>query len=237
MSVTSPPGIRILQRFKQALTLVGRTVPEKWALHAQITLNYVKLGRWMTNNGFRVVRRFPNRLRLFDALAKDVAQAKTLYLEFGVYQGESIRYWSRLLKHPESLLHGFDSFEGLPEDFDPRRGLYKRAFDVGGTPPLLEDPRVSFSKGWFTDVLREYQVPSHDQLVVTLDADLYSSTLFVLRHLDQHIVPGTFLYFDDMSQPDHEPRAFTDYMQESGKQFRLFGADYSLNCCVFECVS
>ena len=33
------------------------------------------------------------------------------------------------------------------------------------------------------------------------DADLYSSTIYVLRRLRDYIVPGTYLYFDNMSQP------------------------------------
>lgn len=54
-----------------------------------------------------------------------------LYLEFGVYKGESLRYWARELKHPDSKLHGFDSFEGLPKDFDVNGRYGKSAFNVG----------------------------------------------------------------------------------------------------------
>jgi len=44
-----------------------------------------------------------------------VRDKKVLYMEFGVAYGASIRYWSRELKNPTSVFHGFDSFEGLPE--------------------------------------------------------------------------------------------------------------------------
>ena len=45
----------------------------------------------------------------------EVQDQRVLYLEFGVFRGRTIRYWSRKLRHPETRLHGFDSFEGLPD--------------------------------------------------------------------------------------------------------------------------
>ena len=69
-----------------------------------------------------------------------------------------------------------------------------------------------------------------------MDADLYSSTIYVLRHLRQYIKPGTFVYFDDMSRPDHEPRALSEFMSETRSRFRVVSADYSLNCVFFECI-
>ncbi|MBV8139332.1 MAG: hypothetical protein JO121_27440 [Deltaproteobacteria bacterium] len=52
--------------------------------------------------------------RLFDLIARQIQNKVVLYLEFGVFEGNSVRYWSKLLENPGSMLHGFDSFEGLP---------------------------------------------------------------------------------------------------------------------------
>ena len=161
---------------------------------------------------------------------------RVLYLEFGVFQGTCTRYWSKALKHPDTRLHGFDSFEGLPEDFDVDGPYVKGTFDVGGEIPQIEDSRVAFHKGWFDEVLPTYELPDHEVLVIIIDADLYSSTQYVLRHLRPFIKPGTFIYFDDMSRPDHEPRAFEEFWKESGLGFRLVSTEYSLNTAFFECV-
>jgi O-methyltransferase len=156
-----------------------------------------------------------------------------LYLEFGVFQGVATRFWSRALTHPQTQLHGFDSFEGLPEKFGP---WVDRSFDVQGSLPVIEDKRVQFFKGWFDQVLPGYSVPPHELLVINMDADLYSSTIYVLRYLRPWIKSGALLYFDEMNHLEHEPRAFDEFMKESGLRFRPLCADKSLAFVLFECI-
>ena len=228
----------LLKSFKKLLTLVGARVSTPKLYQLQLAVNYMKLGRWMTDNHFQIKQRKPNRTAVFDAVAERIRDARVLYLEFGVHTGRSMQYWSDALKHAETKLHGFDSFEGLPEDFDDVGGPHRKGyFDVGGIPPEIDDPRVEFFKGWFDQTLPTYHLPEYDVLVITLDADLYSSTIYVLRHLASHIKPGTFIYFDDMSRPEHEPRAFCEFMEESGLKFQLAAVDETLNCTFVECIA
>ncbi len=79
------------------------------------------------------------------------------YLEFGVYEGASIRMWSGLNTNPSSRLFGFDSFEGLPEDWPFR--LRKGAFDTNGRVPDVEDSR-DFIVGWFQEPLPRFMLSS-----------------------------------------------------------------------------
>jgi len=206
------------------------------ALHQlQTVVNYMKLGSWMAKNNFKIDRRVPNREAVFAAVAERVRDMRVLYLEFGVFRGASMRYWSNVLNNPDARLYGFDSFEGLPEDFDDVWGPYvKGTFDVKGAIPKIDDPRVEFVKGWFEHTLPTFQLPEHEVLVIVLDADLYSSTDCVLTHLRPFIKIGTFIYFDDMSRPNHEPAAFDKFVSESGYRFRLVSADYSFNNAFFE---
>ncbi len=228
--------LRLLQRFKQLLTIVGALLPARALHQLQMVVNYMRLGHWMKRHHYQVNRRLPDRYAVFDVVAEKVREKRVLYLEFGVFEGASMRYWSSALKHPEARLHGFDSFEGLPEDLDMDGPYVKGVFDVQGRIPQIDDPRVEFFKGWFEEVLPTYQLPDHEVLVVVIDADLYSSTRCVLQHLRPFFKPGDFLYFDDMSRPDHEPRAFEEFLEESGRKFRLVAVDYTLNNAFFECV-
>ena len=41
---------------------------------------------------------------------------------------------------------------------------------------------------------------------------LMLTTIYVLRHFPDSITEGTYIFFDDMSRPDHEPRAFAEFI-------------------------
>ena len=49
------------------------------------------------------------------------------------------------------------------------------------------------------------------QLIIHMDADLYSSTLYALCKLDNVIKEGTIIIFDEFSSVLHESRALEDY--------------------------
>ena len=154
------------------------------------------------------------RERLWGEAVKGFCQQEVLFLEFGVWKGESISHFSGLLTSPGSRLFGFDSFEGLPEEW---RGMKAGHFSTGGVPPASDDPRVTFVKGWFQESLpprmQELASLARDRVVlVHLDADLYSSTLFVLYTLTQHIREFHFIC-DEFS--GHELRALYNFQQAS----------------------
>jgi hypothetical protein len=234
---THPMRTVLLLAFKEVLTRVGARVPERALHQTQMVVNYMKLGRWMTTRGYELPHRLRDRQAVFDVVAERVKDRRVLYLEFGVFKGASMRYWSKALKNAGAVLHGFDSFEGLPQDFDVAGPYVKGTFATGGSIPCIDDPRVKFFKGWFEETLPEYQLPDHEVLILCMDADLYSSTIFVLRHLRPWITRGTYIYFDEMSRPDHEPRAFDEFMKETGLSFAPVAADRSLNTVFFKCLA
>lgn len=217
---------------KIALTRLGARMSRRLLVQVQATVNYLRLGRWMKDRGFASAPKAKNRWGVFDAVLARVKDIPVLYVEFGVFTGDTTRYWSRHLRNPGAMLHGFDSFEGLPEDWGPHT---RGHFDVAGAIPKIDDPRVKFFKGWFNEVLPTYSVPPHQLLVIILDADLYSSTKCVLDHFRPHIKPGTLIYFDELNEIDHEPRAFDEFVQESGLNFRPVCIDRGFQYAFFEC--
>lgn len=221
---------------KQALTVLGTRLPDG-VLHAsQMAVNYLRLGRWMRTHGFDFPVRFDHRRKCFELIAERTRGQRVLYLEFGVHGGQSMRVFSRLIESPDAELHGFDSFLGLPEEFDAAGGYPKGRFSTDGEAPEIDDPRVSFHKGWFKDTVPSFELPEHEALVINMDADLYSSTILVLQELRDAFRPGTILYFDDLSRPEHEAKAFDEFLNETGLRFRALCADRSLNHAAFECL-
>lgn len=169
-------------------------------------------GRWLAGVGRRVPN-LPDRFTVFDEALRRVKGSQPLYLEFGVYRGRTMRYWASHLATAQARFVGFDSFEGLPEDWQPN--AQAGAFSVG-TPPEIDDPRVSFVVGWFDKTLPAYEPPAHDQLIVNVDCDLYSSTRCVLDWLSPRLRPGTLVYFDDLFNRDHQWRALQEWLAGSG---------------------
>ncbi len=147
------------------------------------------------------------------------------FWEFGVASGASFRWWLAANAHAESRFVGFDTFEGLAEDFGPvRAGTFAR----GGTPPDVGDDRSHFEIGFFQDTLGPFLVAQGARddarrLVVHLDADLYSSTLFVLARLSPWLRPGDVLLFDEFAVPLHEFKAFTEWEHAFGARVRVVG--------------
>ena len=223
---------RLLEAAKEVLTRVGAACSLPTLLRLNSMLNYVWVGHWMKSNGFRILRRVDSQEQVFGIAAEKISDREVLYLEFGVYRGRSMRIWSSLLRNPKSNLHGFDSFEGLPESWD--LSAEKGHFAMQGAVPLIDDPRVSFFKGWFSETLPRYILPAHEQLFVNFDADLYSSTKAVLDFLKPHISPGTYIYFDEFQAREHESKAFNEFLLETGWTFRVVVASRGLTHVLFQ---
>ena len=104
----------VVSGFKELLTHVGAFSSEGLIHNLNEMTNYLEVGRWVRSRGYECGKRASRREELFDRIAADVAEKSVLYLEFGVHQGKSIAYWSRILKSERAVLHGFDSFRRAP---------------------------------------------------------------------------------------------------------------------------
>ena len=180
----------------------------------EIVSALLRLGRWLRESKCRMI--LDSRDELFRYVNNTVLRNEPVdYLEFGVFEGKSIRDWAELNGNPDSRFVGFDSFEGLPADWEFFSGKRPKGdFSTAGKVPEIDDERVEFVRGYFHDVLADFlrTFERRNRLVVHLDADLYTSTLFVLATLDPIIAPGDFLIFDDFPMAAVDDfRAFTDY--------------------------
>jgi len=217
---------------KIMLARLGRFCSERFVYNLNGIFNYLYVGWWLHAHGFRPSVTLASREAIFRRMATDIGDRVVLYLEFGVASGASMRQWSQLLRNPRSCLHGFDSFLGLPHDWS-LEGHPRGYFDRGGRPPQVDDPRVRFVVGWFNETLPSYEWPAHEVLVLMLDADLYTSTAFVLDHVKDKLVPGSYLYFDQFHHRCDELRAFTELLDETSLRFELVAASADLTNLAF----
>ena len=200
-----------LPRVRRSVQWVGRRLGPSTLTNLRSVLSYLELGAWVASlpEG-SVVIDLQRDVDLFAEALRRTTCSRPLYLEFGVYAGKSMRWWSQHLRQSGATLVGFDSFEGLPEDWRP--DIPTGYFATSGTPPEIDDPRVFFVKGLFNETLPAYRMPEHDQLIVNIDCDLYSSAATVLSWLEPHLRPGTLLYFDELPDRDHEMRALKEFL-------------------------
>jgi hypothetical protein len=144
-------------------------------------------------------------------------------VECGVYHGFSLRLLSDRLQRP---IHGFDSFEGLPENWKP--GEPAGSYSTRGRLPATAS-HVQLHAGWFEDTLPVFASQLETPIALLhVDCDLYSSTRTVLAQLGRCLAQGSILVFDDFlsyqGYEQHEFRAAHEYFANSTQQFELVAA-------------
>jgi len=171
-----------------------------------------------------LARAFPKPrglLRHGVTLASEGERAGGLHLEFGVATGTTLRH---IAEKADSTVYGFDSFDGLPEEW--RTGFEEGKF-ARPAPTDLPD-NAELVVGLFADTLPEFAAEhSGDVAFLHVDCDLYSSTVTIFEHLGDRIGPGTVIVFDEFfNYPgwrQHEFLAFSEFIEASGLGFEHIG--------------
>ena len=190
---------------KAAISLVTKGTPEDWNRYYR-SVHFRTLLQDKYLDALHMDFEYQDRKKMYQCVNdRFIGKAPIDYCEFGVAGGHSFKDWIELNPHPESRFFGFDSFEGLPEDW--QTNTLKGAFSTKGRIPATGDPRETFIVGLFQDTVAEFSrnFTRKNRLVLHMDADLYSSTLYCLMNFDQHITPGTIILFDEFTA-----RNFTD---------------------------
>jgi O-methyltransferase len=171
-------------------------------------------------------RIFDNRYAMYEFINNEVFKSEAIdYLEFGVYEGDSIRYWLELNNNSSSRFWGFDTFSGLPEAWKDGDEMVRPdgAFDTSGRVPAVSDNRVEFIKGLFQDTVTGFLASfnARKNIIIHNDSDLYSSSLYLLTKCDGLVRPGTVIIFDELSSWMNEFRALEDYSLSYCKTYRI----------------
>jgi hypothetical protein len=165
-----------------------------------------------------------SKKELVESLGNDI-------LDLGVYRGGSTRQLARIF--PDKSIHGFDSFEGLPEDWSyTLAGSFR--LERGFLPEIPDN--VALYKGWFKDSLPTWR-QEHPQARIALmrvDCDIYSSTVTVFEELGDLLGVGSWILFDELigyrGWRDHEYRALQEFLDDRGLsvEYLAYGLTYVL---------
>lgn len=142
----------------------------------------------------------------------NVVEDELDYLEFGVFEGKSMRWWTEHIKTGSARFVGFDTFTGLPDSWE---GYEAGHFNVAGNYPDIQDDRLSFVKGLFHETLPGFlnSFERRGQLIIHNDSDLYGSTIFVLMQLLPILKAGDLIVFDELFYVTSEFRALCDALE------------------------
>lgn len=163
------------------------------------------------------------------------------WCEFGVREGRSL-HWL-IDEYPRQVIHAFDSWQGLPEDWNHGTG---KVADMSCEPPSVP-PHIKLHKGWFKDTLPIWKANNKGAIAfLHMDADIYSSTKEVLTSLDDQIVAGTVITFDEfcnfrlsgkMSKwQNQEFLALVEWLEECKRKVAPLNRNwaYQASCVVLE---
>lgn len=189
-----------------------------------------KLSRWAAThknvkyNDFYTKWDYNKRYGLYENICATEELDKTInYLEFGVAGGVSFKWWLSRNADMNSRFYGFDTFEGLPEDFGPYK---KGTFGSNQKVPEINDNRGKFFTGLFQQTLPGF-LETFDNTrknVIMLDADLYTASLYTLATLAPYLKKGDIIFFDEFVVPTHEFMAFENFTRSWYINLELIGA-------------
>lgn len=123
------------------------------------------------------------------------------YIELGVATGNSCRLFAEALAKKSLTITGFDSFEGLEEDWTGiQSGRAAGAFTQAGKLPEVPE-NVTLVKGWVDDTLPPYlETIGADARFsfIHMDMDTYKPTRFALEAVKPFLTSGTVILFDEL---------------------------------------
>jgi hypothetical protein len=124
-------------------------------------------------------------------------------MEFGVYSGKTMQHISKHFAN--QTCWGFDSFVGLPEPWHITSGANGKTHPAGKFDMRVEPVQPVFERnvklvsGWFNESIPPWMLENPGAIkFLHVDCDLYSSTLTILTLLNDRIIPGTVIAFDEM---------------------------------------
>jgi predicted O-methyltransferase YrrM len=171
---------------------------------------------------------FPEKEDLWQYCLRE-AGTDGLFLEFGVFKGYSINQFAKIL--PNIVFHGFDSFLGLPSQWEGMPAAEGHFTTHGKLPKVRRN--VKLYQGWFDKTIPRFlEIHPSPQSVSFLhvDCDSYSSTVTILDMLQPRLGSGVIIVFDEyFGYPNWrsgEHKAWEEYTQKHSIEFDIIALSH-----------
>ena len=227
-------AIKTVKEKSQLQSLLSGITNGKELLQEWIDLDPVYVGKRTSADYEQSIHK-----HLLDSVKKVTVDGH--WCEFGVRQGRSLNWL--IDEYPGQVIHAFDSWEGLPEEWNHGTGIVA---GMSCDPPVVPD-HIQLHKGWFKDTLPVWKQENTDTIgFLHMDADIYSSTKEVLVSLNNQIVPGTVITFDEFCNfrlsgkmrkwQDQEFLALVEWLDEYGREIKPLNRNwaYQASCVVIK---
>ncbi len=161
-----------------------------------------------------------------DCAKENDSDPNYFYIEFGVYSGTSINFFSKKLNNKK--IYGFDSFEGLKEDW-LGTAVPKGTFNLNKKIPKLENNVIPVT-GWIQDTLPIFIKEKNPKInFVHMDVDTYETTKFILESIKPNLIKGSIILFDELYNFEGwdvgEYKALREVFNDNEYKFLSFATD------------
>ena len=148
-----------------------------------------------------------------------------IYIEFGVFSGTSINFFSNKIK---KNIYGFDSFQGLKEDW-LGTSVPKGTFDLNKKIPKLNNNVIPIV-GWIQDTLPKFLNEKQPKICfIHMDVDTYESSKFILEKIKPFLINNSIILFDEIYNFEGwdvgEYKALKEVFNDDEFQFISFSVD------------
>ena len=180
-------------------------------------------------------------------LKNNIINHHGLWLEFGVYKGQTLDLIS---SYTDQEVYGFDTFSGIDQEWSGTSSGSMNGFNIGGKPPssvipLDKDRRygnntgarrpfnknVNFICGDFRQTLPHFlEKNSADISFMHIDCDLYESTEVIFKYCGNLLQKGSVVVFDELvnykGYQQDELKAFNEFIAKNKNfHFKWIGMD------------
>jgi len=147
--------------------------------------------------------------------------------EFGVASGLATQWWHLNLK-TISAWDGFDTFEGLPEDWSRggvsvmKKGVFAPQDPTNPFPQVAAGHTIRWHRGLISETIGNLTREPDSTLLILVDVDLLGPTRDIMRWALKNCASGDCIYFDEAFDPFNEGMALQEAIDDELK-FHVIG--------------